>query len=134
MATSKVKYLGNLRTSLVHLKSGVELVTDAPVDNNGKGSSFSPTDLLATSYASCMITIIGIHCNENGIPFDHAEATVTKVMASAPRRVSEIIVDIDLSGNGWSPELVARIQRIGEACPVAKSIRDSIIIKLNYTF
>lgn len=134
MATSKVKYLGNLRTSLVHLKSGVELVTDAPVDNNGKGSSFSPTDLLATSYASCMITIIGIHCNENGIPFDHAEATVTKVMASAPRRVSEIIVDIDLSGNGWSPELVARIQLIGEACPVAKSIRDSIIIKLNYTF
>lgn len=134
MATSIVKYLGNLQTSLTHLKSGVEIVTDAPVDNKGKGSSFSPTDLLATSYASCMITIIGIHCNENGIPFEHAEATVTKIMGSAPRRVAEIHVAIDLSGNNWSPDLIARIQRIGEACPVAKSISDSIKINLNYTF
>lgn len=134
MATSKVKYLGNLRTSCTHLLSGTEIVTDAPTDNQGLGSSFSPTDLLATAYASCMITIIGIHCNENEIPFSHAEAKVTKVMGSGPRRVTEIILDVDLSGNGWDEELKKRIQRIGQACPVAKSVHPDIAIQINYTF
>ncbi|MDC0100175.1 OsmC family protein, partial [Crocinitomicaceae bacterium] len=62
MATSKVEYLGGLRTKATHLKSGSEIVTDAPVDNNGKGEAFSPTDLMATAYASCLLTIIGIFC------------------------------------------------------------------------
>lgn len=134
MATSRVKYLGNLKTECVHEKSGQKFVTDAPVDNKGQGSAFSPTDLLATSYASCMITIIGIHCNDNGINFEHAEATITKFMASEPRRVSEIEIELDLSGNGWDDKTQERLKRIGEACPVAMSVHENIVVRVNYTF
>ena len=73
MITSKVTYLGNLRTSCEHLASGTKIITDAPVDNQGKGEAFSPTDLVATSFASCMITIIGIYCDNHQLNFQHAE-------------------------------------------------------------
>jgi putative redox protein len=73
MLTSTVKYLGDLRTECTHLKSNTIIVTDAPVDNKGKGSTFSPTDLVATAYASCMLTIMGIYCNEHQLEFKHAE-------------------------------------------------------------
>ena len=69
MGTARIEYQGNLRTKSTHLKSGQSIYTDAPVDNNGKGSTFSPTDLVATAYVSCMITIMGIYCDKNGINF-----------------------------------------------------------------
>ena len=64
--TIKTKYLGELRTQSTHLKSGNSLISDAPLDNNGKGEAFSPTDLLATALATCMITVMGINANKNG--------------------------------------------------------------------
>lgn len=134
MATAKIEYLGNLRTKCTHLKSGTEIITDAPTDNKGRGEAFSPTDLVATAYASCMITIIGIHCQENNIPFSNATATVEKNMESNPRRIGGINIDMDLSGNGWDQELQERISRIGEACPVAKSVHDGIVINFTYRF
>ena len=95
MATSRVEYLGELRTKCTHLKSGTEIYTDAPVDNNGKGESFSPTDLVATSYASCMLTIVGIYCEKNEIELKGATADVTKVMDASPRRIGALSIDID---------------------------------------
>ncbi|MEZ4936566.1 MAG: OsmC family protein [Crocinitomicaceae bacterium] len=126
MKTSHVKYLGELQTKITHLKSGDAGMTDAPTDNNGKGSRFSPTDLTATSLASCMITMIGIHCDQTNIQFDHAEAFVTKVMESNPRRIIEIKVELDLSGNNFPQELHERLTRIAKTCPVANSLNPEI--------
>jgi putative redox protein len=132
MATSKVKYSGDLRTECTHLASGSVIFTDAPTDNKGKGEKFSPTDLVATAYASCMLTIIGIHCQENGINFSHGEAEVSKIMASSPRRISGITIEMDLRGNGWDEETIQRIIRVAEACPVAKSVHPEITIDIRY--
>jgi len=134
MATSHVKYLGDLRTECTHKRSGTKIITDAPLDNNGKGEAFSPTDILATSFASCMMTIIGIYCNKNGHSFESAEATVLKTMVSGPRKVSAIDIDMNLSGNNWSNEEREKIIIAAEACPVALSIDDTISININYTY
>lgn len=132
MVTAEVEYLGGLRTSCKHLRSGTEIITDAPIDNNGKGESFSPTDLVATAYASCMMTIIGIHCDENGFSFNKAKASVNKIMSSGPRRIGKIEIEMDLSGNGWTKEQSERILRVAEACPVAKSVHENIEIQIIY--
>ena len=134
MATSKVEYLGGLRTKCTHLKSGTEIVTDAPVDNNGKGESFSPTDLLATAYASCMITIIGIFCRNNGIQFDSASAEVNKIMEADPRRIGKLEIFIDFSGNGWDEETQEKVVQTAESCPVAKSVDANMELEFNYQF
>ena len=94
MTTSKVTYQDDLRTTAIHLQSNNEIITDAPVDNQGKGEAFSPTDLLATCLASCMLTIIGIKARDMDIDIAGTTADVTKVMAADPRRVSEIHVAI----------------------------------------
>ncbi len=134
MATSAVEYNGNLRTTCTHHKSGQEIITDAPTDNNGKGEAFSPTDLVATVYASCMITIIGIHCDKNGHSFENGRAEVTKIMGDAPRRIARLDVALDLSGNGWEEAFCERIKRVAEACPVAQSIHPDIEISITYKF
>lgn len=134
MATSRVEYNGKLRTTCMHLKSGEQIITDAPTDNNGKGEAFSPTDLVATAYASCMLTVIGIHCDKNDITFDHGNADVTKIMGDAPRRIARLEIALDLSGNGWDDELCERIKRVAEACPVAQSVHPDIEVLITYTF
>ncbi|MFT6501811.1 MAG: putative OsmC-like protein [Crocinitomicaceae bacterium] len=134
MATSKVEYLGGLRTKATHLKSGTEIVTDAPVDNNGKGEAFSPTDLMATAYASCMLTIIGIFCANHDLAFEHGAAEITKIMGTAPRRISKLEINLDLSKNGWDENAQERVIRAGEACPVAKSVDPEMEIVLKYQF
>ncbi len=134
MSTAKVEYMGELRTKCTHLQSGTEIFTDAPVDNNGKGQAFSPTDLVATAYASCMMTIIGIYCQQHGLNFTRATAEVTKGMASSPRRISEIVVEMDLSGNGWNEEEQEKVMRASKACPVAKSVHEEITIVFDITF
>lgn len=134
MSTAKVEYLGNLRTKCTHLQSGTEIITDAPVDNNGKGEAFSPTDLVATSYASCMMTIIGIFCNQHGLTFEHASAEVTKIMTDAPRRIGEIVIEMDLSNNGWDQETQERVMRAAKACPVARSVHEEITIVFDIKF
>ena len=133
MVTAEVNYLGGLRTECKHLRSGTIILTDAPIDNHGKGESFSPTDLVATAYASCMLSIIGIHCNENNMVFTHGKASVLKVMESEPRRISRIEIAMDLSGNGWTAAEAERILRVAKACPVAKSVHENIEIEFTYT-
>ena len=129
--TSKVNYLGGLRTSATHIASGTTIVTDAPIDNYGKGEAFSPTDLLATSYASCMLTIIGIYCHAHDFPFTNGNAEVTKMMSSSlPRRIEKLIVNLDISGNGWNETQANLVIAAGKACPVAITLGDNIEVDL----
>lgn len=132
MPTATIKYIGGLRTECTHIQSGTVIHTDAPTDNNGKGEKFSPTDLVATAYASCMITIMGIYCNERTISFTHAEATVIKIMAASPRRIGKIVVQLDLSGNNWDAETAEQVIRAGKACPVARSVSEEMEIEFEF--
>ena len=132
MVTAEVNYLGGLRTECKHVRSGTIILTDAPVDNKGRGEAFSPTDLVATAYASCMLSIIGIHCEENELKFEHGKASVVKVMFATPRRIGRIEIEMDLRGNDWSSEEIERIVRVAKACPVAKSVHEDIEIEFTY--
>lgn len=127
MATSKIIYNGSLRTTSIHLQSGKEIITDAPVDNNGKGEAFSPTDLLATSFGNCMMTIMGIAANTHGIDLTGLSAEVTKVMAAEPRRVSEIHVNFDFPlKNQYSDKDKKILEHAALTCPVHYSLHPDI--------
>ena len=130
--TSKVVYLGDLRTECTHIQSGTKIITDAPLDNHGKGESFSPTDLLATSLASCMMTIIGIYCKNHGINFDSCTAEIEKIMGVNPRKVEKIIIYMDFTGNNWDSSTLEKVIIAGKTCPVAKTIEDSVQIEFNF--
>ncbi|WP_199118784.1 OsmC family protein [Pedobacter sp. ASV28] len=132
MATSKITYTGDLRTKSVHIKSGKEIVTDAPTDNQGRGEAFSPTDLLANSLGNCMLTIVGIAAKSHGFNIDGATAEITKIMAENPRRVSEIVVHLQFPSNDYSDKDRAIIERAARTCPVAYSLHPEI--KQNITF
>ncbi|MBO3116734.1 OsmC family protein [Winogradskyella sp. DF17] len=123
--TSKVTYLGNLRTESVHLKSGNSFITDAPLDNNGKGEAFSPTDTVATGLASCMLTVMGIKARDLDVDLSGSTAEVTKIMASSPRRISKIIVVLNFS---CSPDDKAKkiLERTANTCPVHYSLHPEI--------
>ena len=121
MKTSKVTYLGELRTEAVHLASGNKIITDAPLDNEGKGEFFSPTDLAATSLASCMFTIMGISARNYGIKMEGATAEVTKVMGTNPRRIVEIIIDFHFP-NQYTEKEKKILQLAVDNCPVGKSV------------
>jgi putative redox protein len=129
MATSTVEYLGGLRTSCTHLASNTKIITDAPIDNNGKGEAFSPTDLVATSYASCMITIMGIYCENHDVKFTSAHATIEKIMGANPRRISKIVIEMDLTGNNWDDKTADKVIHAGKACPVAKTLGDNVEVE-----
>lgn len=122
MKTSKITYPGNLRTEAVHLKSGNTIITDAPTDNNGKGEAFSPTDLLATSLGSCMLTIMGIVAQRHGINIEGTTIEITKVMEANPRRVGEIIVEFTMPKLNYSDKEKDLLENAAHTCPVAKSL------------
>ena len=132
MKISEVSYLGNLRTACKHLKSGDTIITDAPIDNNGKGEAFSPTDLLATSLASCAITIIGIYCKTNNIRFEHCDATVYKIMGAAPRKVDRIVVEFSVKENQWDEVTMNKIQQVAASCPVDLTLKNNVIIEYKF--
>ena len=134
MATSTIKYLGDLRTEATHVASGETMITDAPTDNQGKGMAFSPTDTTATSLATCMITTMGIAANNNGIKVKHMEGEVQKVMASAPRRIAEIHVTLNLSIEPDNKETRDIMVRAGVNCPVAKSLHPEIVQDMKFNF
>lgn len=134
MPTSEVIYEKDFRTSATHLQSGTKIITDAPVDNHGKGEAFSPTDLLATSLASCMLTIIDIAGDEHGFTIEGAKANVTKIMGTNPRRVTEIKIELYFPPNNYSDEQKQVIKYVTENSPVAKSLHPDIKqnITINY--
>lgn len=131
MKTASVRYLGDLRTECTHLGSGTKIITDAPLDNHGKAEAFSPTDLVATSLASCVITIMGIYCQSHQIAFVAAEATIEKQMGADPRRISKIILNLDLSGNNWDELTKKKVIAAGKACPVARTLEGNVSLEFN---
>jgi len=134
MATSTVEYLGGLRTSCIHLASNTTIITDAPIDNNGKGEAFSPTDLLATSFASCMLTIMGVYCENHNIALKKGNATVTKVMEASPRRVSKILIELNLEGNDWDNETANKVILAGKSCPVSKTLGNNVEVEFTFKY
>ena len=133
MQISEVSYLGNLRTACKHLKSGDTFITDAPTDNNGKGEAFSPTDILATSLASCAMTIIGIYCNKNDISFENCEADVFKLMGNNPRKVDQIIIEMKLSENNWDGSTLEKVIKAARTCPVELTLKNNVQIEYKFT-
>lgn len=120
--TSKVVYLGNLRTECEHLKSGDKFITDAPTDNNGKGEAFSPTDTVATALASCMLTVMGIKAEQlKGVELKGSTASVTKIMKSEPRRISRIEIELDLQGVEKDKDRKI-LENTAKTCPVLNSL------------
>lgn len=136
MITSKINYLGGLRTEAEHLKSGEKIVSDAPVDNNGKGEAFSPTDLAATSLGACAITVMSIAAEKSGHDFKGSEIEITKIMsADAPRRIVKVKVDFDLeTSSKLSQEEKARYERVGRTCPVSLSLHPDIEQEMNFNW
>lgn len=132
--TSTIVYKGNLRTELTHLLSGTVIENDAPIDNKGKGENFSPTDLLATSLGSCMITTMAIRAADMNLNFDGTTIEITKIMSSdAPRRIVEIIATLKFTNQFIATEeQKEQLIRIARSCPVEKSLHPDI--KLNIEF
>ena len=122
---SKVVYKGDLRTEATHLQSGETIITDAPVDNQGKGEAFSPTDLVATALASCMITIMGIVAKRDKIKMEGTTAEVEKIMASDPRRIGEIEIKINFA-HPIEEKDRAKLDRAAHTCPVSGSLHQDL--------
>tara|TARA_R110002020_G_scaffold451830_3_gene666003 strand:+ start:179 stop:586 length:408 start_codon:yes stop_codon:yes gene_type:complete len=131
--TSTVSYQGNLRTECKHLKSGNTFITDAPLDNNGKGEAFSPTDTVATGLASCMLTVMGIKAVQMDVELKGSSAEVTKTMAANPRRISGIKVVLTL------PEYVDEksrkiLEHTANTCPVHHSLHPDINKEISFNW
>lgn len=125
MATSKVTYLGDLSTSSIHLASGSEIISDAPIDNNGKGEAFSPTDTVANALASCMFTVMGIKAQDLNIDFSNSTAEVTKIMGTEPRRITEIHVTFSMNVEVTDKERII-LEKTAMTCPVLNSLHPDI--------
>jgi putative redox protein len=124
--TSKVVYEGDLRTRLTHIYSGNGIITDAPLDNQGLAQAFSPTDLVASALGSCMMTIMGIKARGMNLDLKGTEIEITKVMASEPRRISEVHATIKFPPNNFSDKEKAILENAAKTCPVAQSLHPDI--------
>ncbi len=133
MTTSIVRYLGELRTSSMHMQSGTEILTDAPTDNHGKGETFSPTDLVANSLATCMITVMGIKARDMDLELKGTTAEVTKVMAADPRRIAEIHIKFQMN-LAEDKKIKAILENTAMTCPVYFSLHPEIkkVITFNW--
>ena len=131
MSTSTIVYKNNLRTEATHTASGQVILTDAPIDNNGKGETFSPTDTVASALASCILTIMGIKAKNLNLDLRGTKAQVTKVMASEPRRIEEIKIEINVN-KSFDSKIQRLLERAALNCPVAKSLHPDL--KQNITF
>lgn len=134
METTKTNYLGDLRTEMTHLRSGSIVITDAPVDNKGKGEYFSPTDLVASALGSCIFTIMGISAAEHGFSIDGSSCRITKIMSDKPRRIAEIKIEIDLTANSYTDKQKIILDHCVKTCPVALSLHESVIQNVTLRF
>jgi putative redox protein len=132
--TSSVVYNGDLRTTCTHLRSGSSFETDAPVDNNGKGERFSPTDLMSTSLATCMVTVMGIKARTMGFDLTDIKVEVLKIMKQDPRRVGgiELTFHIPDSLKGLEEKTKSILKHTGDTCPVRKSIHPDIEVTIDW--
>ena len=131
--TSKITYLGELRTSSIHIQSGSEIISDAPIDNNGKGAAFSPTDTVANGLGSCMFTVMGIKAAEMNVNLSNSTAEITKIMAAEPRRISEIHIVFNITAE-LDDKTKTILERTAMMCPVYYSLHPDIkkVITFNW--
>jgi putative redox protein len=132
--TSKIVYVGGLRSEATHLQSGDVIRTDAPRDNYGKGEAFSPTDLLATSLGCCMISIMGIVALKNNFVFEGGSVEITKIMEASPRRVGEVIVNLLMPKLNFTDEQKKMLETAALNCPVAKSLHPDLKQTVSFTW
>jgi uncharacterized OsmC-like protein len=133
MPTSKVTYLGDLRTTSTHISSGTEILSDAPLDNHGLGQAFSPTDTVANALASCMFTVMGIKARELDIELSHSTAEVTKIMATEPRRIAEIHVVFNMNVKVSDKNKII-LERTANTCPVHFSLHPDIKKEISFNW
>ncbi len=126
MATVTAKYLGNLRVECTHSATGTQIITDAPVDNHGKGEAFSPTDLCVTALASCAMTIIGIYGQSHGVDVTGTQIEVIKTMSANPRRIGKIEVTFIMPDREYTDKQKTMIERAAKTCPVHLSLHPDI--------
>lgn len=131
MATIETTYLGDLRTEPVHVQSGTHIITDAPLDNQGKGEAFSPTDLMSASLGSCMMTIMGISSRTHGIDIDGTKASITKIMAANPRRVAEIQISFTFPKTYTEKEQKI-LEHAALTCPVYLSLHPDLVKTVDF--
>ena len=131
--TSRVTYLGDLRTSSIHLQSGSEIISDAPLDNNGKGEAFSPTDTVANALASCMLTVMGIKARDMGVSLTGSVAEVTKSMQAEPRRISGIKVVLTMKSDA-DEKAKTILERTALTCPVHQSLHPDIVKDVTFNW
>ncbi|HNQ69271.1 MAG TPA: OsmC family protein [Bacteroidales bacterium] len=135
MHTSETIYLGNLRTENIHVRSGQKVVTDAPIDNKGKGECFSPTDLVATGLCNCILTIAGMAAEEHGFSITGAKAKTTKIMAQEPlRKIAEIQIEFDFSMCNLNKKQQIIIEHVPSLCPVSLSLSTDVKQKISFKF
>lgn len=126
METAITVYKGELRTEALHVRSGNKIITDAPPDNKGKGEYFSPTDLVATALGSCIFTIMGIAAREHSFSIDGASCRITKIMVENPRRIGEVRLVFDFTGQEYSDKQKKILDYCVKTCPVALSLNPSV--------
>ena len=134
MATINSHYLGQLRTESTHIQSGNRITTDAPLDNNGLGQAFSPTDLVASALGSCMMTIMGIIANKENISLDNTTWEVTKIMQASPRKISEIQITFSIQATSLSDEQKNKLKNAALTCPVSLSLHPDIHQNITFNF
>jgi putative redox protein len=134
METIITRYLGDLRTEATHMASKNIVITDAPLDNQGKGEAFSPTDLLAASLGSCMLTLMGIVAKRHQIDLGATNVKITKIMASEPRRVAEIHLDFTIEGKTFTLSEKKILENAAHTCPVSKSLHPDIQQKVKFNY
>jgi uncharacterized OsmC-like protein len=131
--TSKVTYLGDLRTSSIHVQSGNEIISDAPLDNKGKGEAFSPTDTVANALASCMMTVMGIKARDMDLDLKGSTAEVTKIMNAEPRRIGVIEITFEMVGTDDQKNITI-LERTAMTCPVFMSLNTEIEKKITFNW
>ena len=134
MSTIKSSYLGNLRTEAKHVQSGNLINTDAPLDNNGRGEAFSPTDLVCAALGSCMVTIMGIIADREGVSLDGLNWEITKIMQSSPRKIQEVVVNFTWANPVKDETFLQKIKNAARTCPVALSLDPSISQTITFNF
>ena len=134
MTTISASYLGSLRTQATHLKSGNTIITDAPVDNNGKGEAFSPTDLVCAALSSCMMTIMGMVAEREKIDLTGLTSDIVKIMGSNPRKIAEIQITFTHQNSGASEEQKQKLKHAARTCPVALSLSETVKQSIVFNF
>jgi putative redox protein len=134
METAKTKYIGDLRSEIIHVRSGSVIITDAPVDNKGKGEHFSPTDMVASALGSCIFTIMGIAAREHEFSIDGSTCSITKIMTEKPRKIGEIKIEFDFTGNDYTDKQKKILEYCVKTCPVALSLHESVFQNVTLKF